>query len=592
MLIRFTIILCLIAASLFCSGQKIYDVFNNTYVEYSRPTMDTTFKYKLQTLSVHLTWLEIETDGVKKGIAPAVKKLIHSYLNQEKMLYPLMEEANARKDFFLKAVSQDGYMSSINLNNLNKINIQYPSLVEIRTLPLSLVNGVLHFEIDFAFRTARPSSGGLVSPSSAFSFESDFAITHYYTIDLNSKKINRFDPALKDSELNALKEYCLEKIQEEYAVITKKMSLFDLYRFQGSIEKYGYAASFNEKSKQILQSEFLTNIRWEEIKLHWFYWGVIAGFEEFSASTELNSGGVFNVFIDLEDAKKILSQNPSFAFIKNLKLNPSGIINSRGTPDAFENKKLLMRNEFETTVWINGVDTKGLEIERVEFYESQLRPKALSNTKLFRYDSAGNLARFEAIDSRGQSLSLSTFLYDENGLLKYEFEHDTDNKKPEKITSYFYDSIGNIKMKFKDEGTETKKIHYACNGNFSYNFYLGLFDGKLPSVTAYEVIDQNTQTEASRNSMKGESYFERYFLMNNNGQPSESYSNDDRQAEFFDYDDQNRIIKRINIYDRKITLLQEFQYQSENKIPTVETVTTYSSDGLVNVRTIEYKYIK
>lgn len=147
-------------------------------------------------------------------------------------------------------------------------------------------------------------------------------------------------------------------------------------------------------------------------------------------------------------------------------------------------------------------------------------------------------------------------------------------------------------MKFKDEGTETKKIHYACNGNFSYNFSLGLFDGQLPSITVYEVVDQNTQTEASRNSTKGESYFDRYFLMTNNGQPSESYSNDDRQAEYFDYDDQNRIIKRINISDRKITLLQEFQYQSENKIPIVETVTTYSSDGLANIRTIEYKYIK
>lgn len=563
-------LLALIACNNLVAVDNIHDVFTGQGLEVSNRVTKYTptnkqLKQEIEIVSLYIT----ANKPVYNTINAKALELCKYYTNNEKELYEIDKELVLRLAVYNKIKYSSNYYRG------SMPDIRQLQLSEVRSEPISMVAGMLFFEVVLEFSLPNQSS---------YNESEEFLISFYYTADLATGNIKKFAPKISAAQNKLLQQHAADKM--------KGMDNLEVFKERNDYDDYfGDEEPDTEKKKSV---ELWERIDFKNAAYYWFAWGVKVDIQAYSPNSEMLYGKPFSFFIPLEQVKKIFNNTPEFAFVNKLNIPATSISAFNLIQVRQQLVEMRSNSTIETILNLNGVKYFPDTFKTVE--EEPL---------VWCFTPAGKMVSKIRYNSRYQAEYEEYFEYDANGqVLTYQTKSRGGSNSR---TDYRYDAKKNLVEKTYIERNETAgHTYYFYVGDNIYYFDWYFFEGRrnnpIEKVTftnnklcmgdvCYQ-LNKNGQIEyitAGRYAQSNQAQIAR----DNKGRVIEEHRDNDRYNQYYTYDEQGRLVKYeyMEYQDPRETMV--FEYTGNSPIPSKKSSTnTQWGNNRVVVETYQAVYLR
>lgn len=544
------VLVVMFASSSLAEGNNIHDVFTGKGLEVSNRVIKYTPVNKQIKREIDITSLFItENKPVYNTINTRALELCKYYPDNEKELYNIHKELASRLDVYNKVKLSSNYYRE------RMADIRQLELSEVRAKPISMVAGMLFFEVILEFSLPNQS---------AYNESEEFLISFYYTADLSTGNVKEFAPAISEAQNKLLQQFAADKMKD-----MNNLEVFKGYDDYDDYDDYYNSREPEEEKKKSL--ELWERIDFKTVDYYWYAWGVMVYIPANTPSSEMLFGKSFSLFIPLEQARKIFNSVPQFSFIKK--------INTPATPIKAFNlvqvqqqlAEMRTNSPIETVLRLNGVKHFPDTFKTVE-----------AGPQVWCFTPAGKMVSKIRYNSRYRAEYEEYYEYDVNGqVLTYQTKSGSGSSK----TDYRYDAQKNLVERTYTEREETARhTYYFYSGDnvyyFDWNFF-GSTSIEKVTFTGNKLCMHDVCYQLNGNGQIEYITSGRYALLyqaqiarDSKGRITEAHYDNDRYNHYYTYDILGRLVKYEHLEYQEPREIMVFEYAGDSLIPTQKTSTT------------------
>lgn len=541
---------------------QVYDPFSNeeiitvTRSEEVKPTQDFIRN------SFDISYLEIKEPRNKTEVKinESILPLCRKYADDETEYLRLLAELKSRKIVYNSIQQSKNDYGGSRYDEIPGTSI--PELSRIECRPVTLVANKLFFSVEINFRVGPPSRYESLSIS----------ITHYYTADLQTGKIERRKISYPQQTLDKLMQVLSTPLNDQYKLVTSKLKTSDIYKMEAYDEETG------EPIDTAACEDICPRILLEDADFIWFGSGLKIYFPEYCESSKIYDGRGFQIFLPFVKAKQLVKLLPDFQFANGLNPKPTDFRNYNYF-DNFNNFQIANRPpEIERVIETAKDKTvKNLIINSYQVHETG--EKTFRRKQNYTFNKDNLKTEYETYNDRDELYATTYYTYSSDLNLLKELQINARDES-EVLTAYTYDKYGNILQRIKSEPQDFQIAHLFYNGAFMYTFGEDVFGGESGHVRRrVEWRDgvakpgrQNYKMDDSGNilGLKSSPRMSNQFQIgyNENGKITEIHQDLDRYQTYIYYDDQDRLVEWVKLDGTEVTNKVEFSYKIAATLPS------------------------
>ena len=567
---NFVLLIGLFLISNLANSQSIYDVLTKDTLHVKNEFIQESFyKNTIFKDKIEIGYFSIKDANTTalKAINNEVKTVCSNYLNNELQTLGLYKELKNR----LLVLNEMTNTRNDNYYNGNQCSPDIYQLTSIKCSAFSMLGNRLFFGLRFTFENQYLNSR----------YGDELIISHYYTADLESGKVRRWENKLSQAQIAVLQTKLSHKLNSIYTKMSpddKYTALQILMQEQEEAEEWEeYEELSQDKIDAKKNENVCLRIDFSEADIFWFAWGIVIEFQDYTNSSKIYYGRGFHVFIPFDEAKDILSYSPEFSFLNAI------VVPKTELRDI--NYQVLLKRMF---------------------YPQQI-PTILDLIKINKV-----VRQPKTLSSKSQSIAQNGYVYpptrekhlfDENGrLLNIVVYQDTSLAYEEKYTynksgnitsfirdyvngesnseTYIYDKQRNLIEFVRGDEDDSEIEYYFYNGKYVYRFssvYSSYDTRRVQGVYAIyfgkDIIC--TETNSYLLNEKGDVIgidspilvsYQKQIGRDSLGRIIETHSDYDRRNQYWTYDR----LGRLASYQNKKQVIQ-YLYKGESKLPFKST---------------------
>ncbi len=448
-------------------------------------------------------------------------------------------------------------------DNGEEIEYQNPKFKNLEISLVSILNNQAIFSFSYDFDVYTYSNSN--RPET-------FSIQRFYQVDLKTEKMERFNPHLSNYT-KVIPKVVVEKLNRLYAISTKKI---EFSKLEDTIPRNHFDG-------------FLSRLKIEEAKLIPYFAGALIVFDAYSESSKNFRGKAFQLYLDYDELKTFANLLPYYkSFYGNFNTNFAG----NPLLTEIEEKVKKFRQDPSALDFVDSkIKIKALEIEQYQ------NDDKLYRTERYQFDASGKLISSEVGNVGNKVQSQKVYNYFENGNLK-RIAKLNSKKEVEELQIYDYKngkvhSYQNIQQEIVDydnyykQNSNRKSIEgelvqefYCYNKDYKYTFRMDAFRESNRENVYVNYLSGNEYCNGARClvldekrnviGVKSSKYpmNTAQVLTNKEGQVTEYLYDNDRQINYYTYDDFHRITGIKKYSDYKLVNQISYEYENDGKIPS------------------------
>ena len=561
------------------SAQILFDVFTNDTIKLTNKYLgeryyeNAIFKEKIE-----ITYFNIADANtpVLESINNELDAICLNYLNNEIQSKELYKELKKQ----LMVIGEMTNIQSNSYNNSNSYSSNYYELTSIGSSALSVIGDQLFCDVRFVFDLQYHNN-----------YDSELTITHYYTANLKTGKIQRWENDMSKSQLALIQNKLSDKLNKQYSKMDSeyKYTAFDEYRIQQEeLEEWeeNEEELSKEKEEALKNEDVCSRIDFSEASIFWFAWGIIIEFQDYTNSSKIYYGTGFQIFLPFDEAKEVFGAIPKFSFLNSITV-PETELRDHNALKAMERINLMQKApSIDDLFVLNRIAQKPKSLQSLNqtIAENGYVSKPLK--AIYRFNEAGQVLNIKIrIDSI--LVSEKSYEYNAKGAIT-AYIWISDNQLENKI-NYTYNNYGNLIEKISAYDDDSEVLHFFYNGASVYYFssIYSYYDARrVQGINKVyfgknEIIGYNNRYILNENGDvigvdSRELLYQKQIGRDSLGRIVEVHSEYDRYNDYWTYDSLGRLVsyqdknQKINYYYKVDSMLP---FKSEN--PFKRSVDTY-----------------
>ena len=477
------------------------------------------------------------------------------------------------------------------LNNRNNLSYGETEYIENRSIdltgidcnPISVVSGILWFQIHYAFEVGNSSN------RSGSDHNLKIRITHYYTANLTTgvirQQLNRLNPA----QCKRLSKGLSERMNERYSLVTSKLSISDLNEMNPDLDyEAGDAGEYNGEDEENTEEEasvhpeaeckdICSKMDFREADIYWNGWGMVISFQDYTKTSTIYTGLRFRIFIPFWE-KEFYKILPEFAFALQLRQPPVQLQHFNKQAISNEIGSIRRIPEIEEVVLLNPLVTrpKSLLLERSQVYPNG--KENFTGSFSLEFDTAVRVLSKTILNKNQEGGQQDFYSYSRSGSLTSHIRK-VDEKEISSETCK-YDGRFNLSQRSTLEDGDLYEEYYFYNGNTAYTFSEQMFrdedekDIEQIAVRDHElsmwgntyILDDRKRVTGLRSSRYSHDRFQ--IARDNKGRITEAHYENDRHNYYFIYDEKSRLAKYQYFEYQKPVIRVEYFYEAGSSLPS------------------------
>ena len=573
---------------LFCcyfgkGAAQIYDVFSNKRLDFSnRVTKELpSLSYLKKKVEIVCNYYENRNDERMNSLNAVVKELCLNYIHNENEYVKIIRELQVR----MSVRRQIAY----SLRNELEIDDEdaIPQLESIDAKYISMVSGRLFLKVELGFGESISSNNETV----------ELYLDHYYIVDLQSLKTSRLNINLTPAQKIEFGSYICARINEEEAL------QISLEHSENENEDDTEESEIIEAPNTLPAGEFrrrlCAKIDIADADIYWLGWGCVISFPEGTPSTVPFNGEEFQLFVSLNDAKKLLKGIPEFAFVQSLQPSvPSKKLMSREDFNV-KNLELTTPPNFDEVFNVNNSTRKPKSLGVRKFRKLKNGDEKFTGKEYYTFNKKGKVLEEIVTDQNGKFYSSNSYQYTKSGDVKTHIWKGYGESDVSEI--FNYDSYRNLISTESKSNYEIIWNEYFYNGSFFYKIsHSNLAGDKIDFKEQMKYngtefcIDKICYALTKNGNINGVSstahtYNQMQVGRDKKDRITESYFDNDRNVHYFIYDEQDRFVEHFLMRDQTLVVWQKYIYQDASAFP-VELKQAISYTGELNSEILRFEW--
>jgi YD repeat-containing protein len=450
----------------------------------------------------------------------------------------------------------------------------YPILDLVDSEVLSVVQGVVFFRINFHYS---------LEYTSGRSYGQEFKVSHYYTGDLVTGKINRLIRQPNDSRLDALEQAISVQLNDTYKMITSQLNPVEIALIEGYFDDGEESEDSDSAQSTASRTDFACEdicprILMHEADWYWLGFGVMLHFPDWSKTSEIFGGRGFCLFLDSELARKTMTGFDEFAFLRRMNVSPAQQRNMNYWDIVEKINQARVVPDILSVMKLNKVTNTPVELTSKSYQDFQDGSSNYRSYTRYRFESGGQISEQITKSPEEQIYQEIYFHYDALGRLTATSEGS--GRRDEKTGSaYRYDSKGNLlERTILHEDDLSRFVYFYFSDNIYMLRYSQLGDPKESQVSFIQMgssefcIDSYCYLIDSGGKVKGmrsdkQAMYQAQFGYNASHQLIEAHYENDRYNYYFEYDTDGRLVGYMTFEFMSPTIQVEWKYRLNERIP-------------------------